>query len=49
MAVQLNLAKEQCDCILEHENAPAHKAISVKQFPAKNKVYYWNGTLILFP
>jgi hypothetical protein len=35
------------DWILRHDNAPAHKALSVKQFLAQ-KLNYWNGTPTLF-
>jgi hypothetical protein len=36
------------DWILHHDNAPAHKTLSVKQFLAQ-KIHYWNGTPTLFP
>jgi hypothetical protein len=35
------------DWIFHHDNAPAHKAPSVKQFLAQ-KIDYWNGTPALF-
>jgi hypothetical protein len=35
------------DWILHHDSAPAHKALSVKQFVAQ-KIDYWNGTRNLF-
>jgi hypothetical protein len=36
------------DCIFHHNNDPAHKALSVKQFMVQ-KIDYWNGTPTLTP
>jgi hypothetical protein len=36
------------DWILHHDIAPAHKALSVKQF-SDQKIDYWNGKPILVP
>jgi hypothetical protein len=41
--VKLCLEKGQSDWILHHDNAPAHKVLSVKQFRAQ-KIDYWNET-----
>jgi hypothetical protein len=35
------------DWILQHDNAPAQKALSIKQF-LDQKIDYWNGTSTLF-
>jgi len=37
------------DWILHHDNAPAHKTLSVKQEVSGPKISYWSGTSILFP
>jgi hypothetical protein len=37
------------DWILNYDNAPAHKAVSVNQFLSGPEVDYWNKMSTLFP